>query len=173
MAKRTLIDITGNRYGKLVVVERAENYIQENGHVLAMWLCQCGCGNKRIIPSYLLRYGKIKSCGCVRASRKHGCSHERLYHIWVGMKQRCNNPKNKWYKNYGLLGVRVCDEWQHDYMAFRTWSHQNGYSEKLTIDRINPYGNYEPSNCRWITNEEQQKNKRKKPSCTGNTQGQK
>ena len=161
MGKRILIDITGNRYGKLVVIKRAENRVQPNGNVVAQWLCRCDCGNKKVIASAGLRYGKVKSCGCLW--KKHGYSGERLYHIWVNMKQRCYNQHSKDYKNYGLLNVRVCDEWLHDYLLFRKWAYSHGYEDDLTIDRINVYGNYEPDNCRWITNAEQQKNRRKKP----------
>lgn len=119
MGKRILIDITGNCYGKLVVIKRAENRVQPNGNVVAQWLCRCDCGNKKVIASAGLRYGKVKSCGCLW--KKHGYSGERLYHIWVNMKQRCYNQHSKDYKNYGLLNVRVCDEWLHDYLLFRKW----------------------------------------------------
>lgn len=99
---------------------------------------------------------------------KHGFSHkEKLYNVWKNIKDRCNRKNCKSYKNYGGRGIKVCDEWQNDYMSFRNWSIENGYVEealenginKLTIDRINNNGDYEPSNCRWTTNSVQSTNK--------------
>jgi hypothetical protein len=86
----------------------------------------------------------------------------RLYSIWTTMKQRCYNPKNVNYKLYGARGIIVCSEWRFSFRSFKTWAFQNGYDEKLTIDRINNDGNYEPDNCRWVTREENNKNKRPK-----------
>ncbi|MBS6006866.1 MAG: hypothetical protein KIB43_07875 [Clostridium baratii] len=91
---------------------------------------------------------------------KHGLSRTKLYHVWVMMKQRCFNSCNKDYKDYGARGITVYEEWIHDYKVFHKWAITAGYEEGLTLDRINPNGNYEPNNCRWITNAEQQNNKR-------------
>jgi len=85
---------------------------------------------------------------------KHGGSRTRLYDIWCNMKQRCYNPGAENYKYYGGKGITVCPEWLNDYIAFKTWALANGYKEGLTIDRIKSNGNYEPSNCQWITQEE-------------------
>lgn len=92
-------------------------------------------------------------------------STERLYHVWVSMKQRCYNPNNNRYANYGAKGVTVCKEWLHDYLAFRDWALLAGYDKdaprgKCTLDRIDPLGNYEPSNCRWVDMKTQVSNKR-------------
>ena len=78
------------------------------------------------------------------------------------MKQRCHNPNSSKYRFYGAKGVSVCEEWRNDFESFYNWAMKNGYKDNLTIDRIDPYGNYEPSNCRWATLQEQQLNKRKK-----------
>lgn len=91
---------------------------------------------------------------------KHGLRHTRLYGIWLQMKNRCNNEKTARYKDYGARGITVCDEWCNDFKAFYDWSMANGYSDDLTIDRINNDGNYEPSNCRWITIKQQSRNTR-------------
>lgn len=87
----------------------------------------------------------------------HDMSHSRLYHIWNGMKQRCSNPKSVSYQYYGAKGISVCDAWEN-FVEFYEWAIASGYADNLTIDRLNSNGNYEPSNCRWTTNKEQQNN---------------
>lgn len=91
--------------------------------------------------------------------KRHGLSKTKNWNIWQSMLQRCNNSNNKDYYNYGARNVKVCEEW-NEYINFYNWSIQNGYDEGLSIDRVDPNGNYEPSNCRWITNKMQQNNKR-------------
>lgn len=84
-------------------------------------------------------------------------SHSRLNNIWRGMKRRCSNPNYGQYKNYGGRGIKVCDEWNNEYIAFRDWALSHGYEENLTLDRIDNDGNYEPNNCQWITKSENSK----------------
>lgn len=91
---------------------------------------------------------------------KHGKKNTRLYRIWLQMKNRCFNIRTNRYKDYGGRGITVCDEWKNDFTKFYDWSILNGYQENLTIDRIDNDGNYEPSNCRWVTVKIQNRNSR-------------
>ena len=97
------------------------------------------------------------------ANLQTGDSHTRLYNIWRGMKQRCYYPSHQSYKHYGGRGITVCDEWLSSFINFHTWALANGYADHLTLDRIDPDGNYCPSNCRWVTWEVQAQNKRRTP----------
>ncbi|EQK46950.1 hypothetical protein LPC27_03930 [Paraclostridium bifermentans] len=93
---------------------------------------------------------------------KHGYAGNnrcRLYNTWLNIKQRCNNPKNPRYKNYGGRGIEVCEEWANNFISFKNWAIKNNYNDNLTIDRVDVNGNYEPSNCRWISNKTQQNNR--------------
>ena len=152
-----LVDMRNERFGKLFVVERAEN--TKNGQ--ARWFCVCDCGNTNIVTGQDLRSGKVRSCGCYKLEQqtKHGDYNTPLYRVWTSMKNRCNCKTNKWYRIYGAKGVEVFVDWQNDFSKFKSWALKNGYKKGLTLDRIDVNGNYEPSNCRWITIQEQQYNK--------------
>ena len=152
-----LRDLSGSRFGHLVVLSRADDIILSSGRRKTAWLCICDCGRRTTVAAENLVIGHTRSCGC--AVRKHGYARkERLYTIWVGMRQRCRDKNSKDYPHYGGRGIAVCEEWESNYTAFRNWAMENGYREDLTIDRINVDGNYCPDNCRWITVAEQNRN---------------
>lgn len=160
-------DLTGKKFGRWTVLKQVEDYIFPNGEHRKQWLCKCECGTERIVLGKILRNGQSKSCGCWRNekakkdSTTHGMSHSRLYNIYSNMKDRCYNKKTSSYKRYGGRGIKICQEWLDDFENFKNWALPNGYNDSLTIDRINNNGNYEPSNCRWITSKEQQSNTRR------------
>jgi len=157
------IDLTGQRFGRLVVLGIA-SYDEKT--YTKKWLCRCDCGKKIEVSGGNLRSGHSKSCGCLRrdicikASTAHGKSRTRLYSIWIGMRKRCKDKNQKNYRLYGGRGIKVCDEWEKNFTVFETWALNNGYAENLSIDRIDSNGNYEPSNCRWATDEVQSNNTR-------------
>lgn len=165
-----IVDITGQRFGRLIAIRRVGSRRYPGGGTLSMWECKCDCGNTITIPLCALKTGNTQSCGCLHKENVrnihfvHGESHSRLNELWKGMKARCNNPKNTSFKWYGGKGVTVCKEWSESFVKFKEWMLENGYDETLprgvqTIDRIDPCGNYEPSNCRLISIQEQQRNK--------------
>lgn len=157
-----VVDLTGIEFGRLTVVERCGR--DNRGE--AMWLCVCECGKERKIRGSSLRVGLTKSCGCLnkeivsKNSKTHGRSNSALHNVWRKMKQRCFSEKDQAFKYYGGRGITVCDEWKDNFENFYKCSMTNGYSDGLTLDRINVNGNYEPSNCRWVTMKVQQNNRR-------------
>ena len=155
------VDLTGQRFGRLTAVGVAG---KRGTHTI--WRCECDCGESTKVQVDKLRSGHTRSCGCihreqlVQRNTVHDGAGTRLYWAWAHIKDRCNNEACKDYSLYGGRGIQVCDEWTNDFMAFRDWALANGYSEDLSIDRINVNGNYEPSNCRWATAVQQANNKR-------------
>lgn len=168
---RSFIDHTGERFGMLTVISRADDYIAPNGKKHVRWLCKCDCGNESTVDICQLTRGATKSCGCLHEQHmsagnvKHGGRNDRLYKVYSNMKNRCYNQNSADYFYYGARGIRICDEWLDDYTSFKSWAYKNGYDEnadrfKCTIDRIDVNGNYEPSNCRWVDMKTQSQNRR-------------
>lgn len=154
-------DLTNQTFNRLTVLKFA--YIK-NGKTY--WECKCRCGKVVVVRADSLQDETIKSCGCLRNEirksifKKHGFCGTKIYKKWEDMEARCTNPNNKRFKDYGGRGIVICEEWLKDFMNFYNWAINNGYKEDLTIDRIDVNGNYEPSNCRWVTQKEQMRNKR-------------
>lgn len=153
----TVIDMTGKRVGKLVVIKRVEN--DKEGH--AQWLCQCDCGNTTIATGKVLRNGTKRSCGCLhsdvlsRRNYKHGHADERIYTIWFDMNRRINDPRRKSYEYYGGAGLGLYERWDkrknpNAFPEFYEWAMANGYADNLSIDRKKRNIGYYPDNCRWV-----------------------
>ena len=166
-------DLTGQRFGRLTVVKRAEDYVKPSGQHKTQWLCKCDCGNETVVVACNLKSGHTNSCGCLQkekvkeANTKHGMRHSRVYDTWSDMKKRCIDKNNNNYKYYGGRGITICDEWL-EFESFYKWAIENGYNNSLTIDRIDVNGNYEPKNCRWANIKTQNNNKRNNRYITHN-----
>lgn len=166
IAMPAFIDITGQRYGRLVALR-----VEPSTSIRTHWRCACDCGQESVVNVAYLRNGDTKSCGCYQrecisaahrihgqSASAHGGKASRLYTIWNRMRSRCVSPNNKDYARYGGRGISVCPEWGA-FLAFERWALTSGYADNLTIDRINNDGNYTPKNCRWADAKAQARNR--------------
>lgn len=155
--KKLIEEMTGRRYGMLRVLGASPDRILPSGKKESMCLCECDCGKIKAIRVASLKNGNTKSCGCYRnkcssermhARATHGLGGTKIYGVWKCMIDRCQNPNNKSYKNYGGKGVDVCSEWQ-DVNVFVEWALMSGYKDGLTLERVNNNQGYYPDNCIW------------------------
>ena len=155
-------DLTGQKFGAWTVIKRMPS--SKSG--ATKWLCKCDCGTEKEVFASNLKRGLTVSCGCKKnemqseKAKTHGMTNTRIYRIYCNIKSRCYNPDKDNYKWYGGLGIKMCDEWRSSFENFYKWAIANGYTEKLTLDRIDGRGDYEPSNCHWVTVKEQQNNRK-------------
>lgn len=171
-----LEDLTGKRYGHLVVIALAER--NPTYHGARNWKVLCDCGRESFAVTDILNGNHKVTCGLCHfhiehltsISRTHGKCHTKLYSVWTGMIYRCRNTKLKCYKNYGGRGISVCDEWTTSFESFESWAILSGYKEGLSIERIDNNSNYCPENCKWATFKEQSLNKRSNRLLTYNNE---
>lgn len=159
-------DLTGQKFGRWFVIHKSDHKEKD----ATFWLCRCECGAEKEVRHSSLTSGNSRSCGCLHKDMtrichtKHGDFGSRLYAVWNGMKQRCLNPNNHKYQNYGGRGIKVCSEWM-EYDNFRRWAIESGYDitakyGECTLDRVDVNGDYCPRNCRWTDAKTQANNVR-------------
>ena len=158
--------LINKRFHRLILIKEVDPDIYPSGEKKRRFLCQCDCGKQTEARMSDIKSGRTQSCGCLniekitRLKYSHGKHDTILYSRWKGMKARCYNKNAVQYKDWGGRGIKVCDEWLNDFMAFYNWSINNGFDKSLALDRIDNNKNYEPSNCRFITQAENNRNQR-------------
>jgi len=161
------LDLTGQTFGLLTVVQRSPTTINAKGKPVVLWECRCVCGKTSTVHGQNMKSGRQVSCGCHKLKRTiernttHGDYGSVEYRAWQNMLSRCYNPKSGFYSIYGKRGIKVCDRWRHDYAAFL--SDMGRKPKYFTLDRIDTNGDYEPSNCRWTDGSTQARNRRLSP----------
>lgn len=162
------VNLIGKTFGRLKVIDNGKIVKSNDGRSRRYWVCICECGNIAEVETSKLTSGHTKSCGCIAKERiskvnyKNGLSQSRIYRTHRNMINRCYNKNVDMYYCYGAKGITVCDEWKNKETGFQNfydWAIHNGYTDELTIDRIDVAKGYCPENCRWITMDEQANNK--------------
>lgn len=153
------LDIKGSKYGRLLVVDFGGTRRTTGGKSVRQWNCVCECGNTCTVDTLAITSGNTKSCGCLgkEVRTPHGMYKDRFYRIWVDMKTRCDNEVSPSYRNYGGRGIKYQDDWKlFENFLKDMWE---GYSEDLTLERIDVNGDYCTVNCKWASKSEQARNK--------------
>lgn len=152
-----LIINDGSKFGKLTTIKEVERIKLPSGQYNRAFLCKCDCSNEKVIRLVHLVRGRIKTCGCI--NENHKLSNKPLYRCWSSMKERCYLKSYINAERYSARGIIVCDEWNNSFIAFKNWALNNGYDPSLRIDRIDNNGNYQPNNCRFVTNQQNVNNR--------------
>ena len=157
MRSTVKVEMVGKKFGEILVLKENKDR-NKHGHIT--YHCLCSCGNTKNILGASLRQGLTKSCGCAHISKitKHGMDGTPIYRAWTSMRDRCNNPNNYAYAQYGGRGIKVCERWEESFMNF--YNDMGERPKGLSLDRIDVNGNYCKENCRWATAKEQQENRR-------------